>query len=598
MPINQKTTNGELELPDNFDFQEDGDVTIQVDRDIGASSTEGGLILKQGTQPAFSIAPVGFGKLLIKKGTDQDICNFGDEGIATDLDVSCRHLACETFDVGPQSIYLGNNMRLSSDLVNHELVIAERNPNSMPSALNSYSLTDVQAVFPTISALSQVTVNQWLQFGRAKLGSSKKIGEILLNADYTSHSTIADIDGSIANHLSRIQALEGTYSNTQVDSAIATAVANLVDSAPANLSTLNDLAASLNDDQNYATTITNALAGKQNSIADGDLTIAKTNGLQTELDTKAPKSDPTLTTKVRVEGSGGVQLRSAVGGLGVDFIVQYDGHAKLRNFQSTDLTFATADTTRLTVKGDGAIQFDGLTASTVPYLDANKRLVSSAVTPTQLGYLDASSSLQTQLDAKQGTIGDGDLTIARTNGLQTALDAKEDTISLTASRAVVSGSGGGLQALTVTSDQVGYLGNLTSDIQSQLNGKQGALTRVNLGQVTWSQANETLTGFTGLDATKKQGYFTVLPTWDLSSGTSAQRQFEITLTFDSNVLTATDYVLVSRHPMCNHDGGAITCSFWRPNSDLNNIRMSFRANVTRDYTNNTTEKYVITYLVL
>lgn len=41
------------------------------------------------------------------------------------------------------------------------------------------------------------------------------------------------------------------------------------------------------------------------------------------------------------------------------------------------------------------------TVSTVPYLDASKKLISSAVTPTQLGYLSGvTSALQTQLDAK------------------------------------------------------------------------------------------------------------------------------------------------------------------------------------------------------
>lgn len=46
----------------------------------------------------------------------------------------------------------------------------------------------------------------------------------------------------------------------------------------------------------------------------------------------------------------------------------------------------------------------GATASTVPYLDASKNLVSSSVTPTQLGYLDATSSIQTQLNGKQATL--------------------------------------------------------------------------------------------------------------------------------------------------------------------------------------------------
>jgi hypothetical protein len=41
-----------------------------------------------------------------------------------------------------------------------------------------------------------------------------------------------------------------------------TAVSNLVDSAPAALDTLNELAAALGDDENFATSVTNALAGK------------------------------------------------------------------------------------------------------------------------------------------------------------------------------------------------------------------------------------------------------------------------------------------------------------------------------------------------
>lgn len=45
--------------------------------------------------------------------------------------------------------------------------------------------------------------------------------------------------------------------------AIQAAIANLLDSAPGTLNTLNELAAALGDDPNFATTMTNALAGKQ-----------------------------------------------------------------------------------------------------------------------------------------------------------------------------------------------------------------------------------------------------------------------------------------------------------------------------------------------
>ena len=53
-----------------------------------------------------------------------------------------------------------------------------------------------------------------------------------------------------------------TYVNTAID--------NLVDGAPALLDTLNEIAAAINDDANYATTMTTALAGKQNELTAGD----------------------------------------------------------------------------------------------------------------------------------------------------------------------------------------------------------------------------------------------------------------------------------------------------------------------------------------
>ncbi len=52
--------------------------------------------------------------------------------------------------------------------------------------------------------------------------------------------------------------------------ALETRIAQLVDSSPATLDTLNELAAALGDDPNFATTMTNALAGKQ--PLDSDLT--------------------------------------------------------------------------------------------------------------------------------------------------------------------------------------------------------------------------------------------------------------------------------------------------------------------------------------
>lgn len=55
----------------------------------------------------------------------------------------------------------------------------------------------------------------------------------------------------------------------------------------------------------------------------------------------------------------------------------------------------------------GGSKFDYATASTVPYFDASKNLISSSVTPTELGYLSGvTSAIQTQLNTKlQNNLG-------------------------------------------------------------------------------------------------------------------------------------------------------------------------------------------------
>lgn len=58
-------------------------------------------------------------------------------------------------------------------------------------------------------------------------------------------------------------------------------------------------------------------------------------------------------------------------------------------------TLSTTDTNgnfTIDLNGTGSTIFADLTATTVPYLDANKKLTSSATTPTQLGYLGNATS--------------------------------------------------------------------------------------------------------------------------------------------------------------------------------------------------------------
>jgi hypothetical protein len=56
-----------------------------------------------------------------------------------------------------------------------------------------------------------------------------------------------------------------TWSSTKIDSEIDAAVAALVDGAPGLLDTLNELAAALGDDENFATSVTTAISNAQDA---------------------------------------------------------------------------------------------------------------------------------------------------------------------------------------------------------------------------------------------------------------------------------------------------------------------------------------------
>lgn len=105
-----------------------------------------------------------------------------------------------------------------------------------------------------------------------------------------------------------------------------------------------------------------------------------------------------------------------------------------------------------------AAQVTGLTASRALISDASGHPTVSAVTSTELGYLDGvTSAIQTQLNGKQATISGAASTITGAN--------------LTASRALISNGSGKVAVSTVTSTELGYLDGVTSAIQTQLNGK-------------------------------------------------------------------------------------------------------------------------------
>ena len=117
---------------------------------------------------------------------------------------------------------------------------------------------------------------------------------------------------------------------------VATAIANLADSAPSTLDTLNELAAALGDDANYATTTTNAIAAK------------------------APLAGPSFTGNIDVAGSvyvGGNDTILAENNLrfkssGAAYI---DHNTVGQDFIFRSSASSALDTTALTIQHDGRV---------------------------------------------------------------------------------------------------------------------------------------------------------------------------------------------------------------------------------------------------
>ena len=124
-----------------------------------------------------------------------------------------------------------------------------------------------------------------------------------------------------------------------------------------------------------------------------------------------------------------------------------------------------------------------LTASRALVSSGSGKVAVSDVTSTELGHLDGvTSAIQTQIDSKQATI----------TGAATSIDDAD----LTASRALVSDSSGKVAASAVTSTELGHLDGVTSAIQTQFTGAEtrrtnniaGAISTVTTSDLTASRA--------------------------------------------------------------------------------------------------------------
>lgn len=93
------------------------------------------------------------------------------------------------------------------------------------------------------------------------------LDKISASTTYATKAELENLDVDLAGYLtessaSTIYATKTELDNIDLSSASAAAVAAIVDSAPETLNTLNELAAALGDDENFATTVTTSLSNK------------------------------------------------------------------------------------------------------------------------------------------------------------------------------------------------------------------------------------------------------------------------------------------------------------------------------------------------
>ena len=344
--------------------------------------------------------------------------------------------------------------------------------------------------------------------------------EVLAQA-ITDHNDLVENVHGIAN-----TALLETQSGAQdkANSAVASAnqytdnaIANVIDSSPEALNTLNELAAALGNDENFATTVSTSLGQKINYVYDTEANFTAANATTSANTIYVLSDDPTTikigdgsTAYVDLDFIGKTYTDDSVGAH-VDDTVDVHGIANTANLVfSEDLSVVAGDLTdhiNETMGMHGIVDSSDLVVSADldPYAPLESPTFTTSatlppnttigdITATEISYLaNASSEIQAQLDTLSATASANYNSIS---SLQTTVADKADLASPTFSGTVT--LPGDTSIGSVSSIEIGYLDNVTSSVQDQLDAKLGSSTAAS----TYAPiANATLTGTVSLTGT-------------------------------------------------------------------------------------------------
>jgi hypothetical protein len=268
--------------------------------------------------------------------------------------------------------------------------------------------------------------------------------------------------------------------DTEIADAVSTAVGNLVDSAPAALNTLNELAAALGDDANFSTTIIDSLNTKATTeYVDGEITNLE-NSTNDALDLKASieyvdgeittlsnSTNDALDLKASIEYVDG-EITTLTSAIGTDIATAVTDH----NQESTNVHGIDDTTVLVTLSGTETIANKTLNDPTIVVDPAGANI---SISSTEISYLNnVSSNIQTQLNDKAAS---ADIAVAAQDavggsiGAGLAYDTGTNVLSVDQT-AIQS------RVADVSDTEIGYLNGVTSGIQAQIDGKQAVVANV------------------------------------------------------------------------------------------------------------------------
>lgn len=329
---------------------------------------------------------------------------------------------------------------LGIDIVNGEISVNTHGAigDSSVSGLEVYPGTGPNAV--SFVGIDRSVVNAWYDASGAA-SAAQSAAE--LTASNALSSAVTNLEGQIAD----AETNANTYTNTAITNlnlagtydalgaaadALSDAnaytdgkVADLVDSAPALLDTLNELAAAIADNPNYATDVANLIAGKQDTLTAGsNIDITQDTISVTGLDTDDVAEGPSRLYFTNTRAQDAI-------GAGTGLTKDNQGTELAINRQAVDTWYDAAGSAAAaqTAAEGYASGLDSATNTRIDNLDTDDVAEGSNLYFTDGRAKDSAAALLTTANLTNITItgtGNGGLTITAENGV-----ADSDTDDLT-----------------------------------------------------------------------------------------------------------------------------------------------------------------------